>query len=396
MSPRSGRVSRTARSRSRSRRRRAVVAGIETVAEQAGRGPQLEQPGALAAGDLERAPELRLDLVGGGAERGQELGPAAAGLRRPGADVAVKAEGPVGGDQAGPGVAGDHTGLQEHPRDHGAHAGGVVVLVGTAGGSPDAVHAGRRVTVEHLDVPGQGVGDDPAPPGQVVRPGGQLGDVGPDRRRVAQLQGQDGPEHQRGLAVVRLPALGRPGQGGGPGAGRRLRAAEEAEGVAEAAGGQDLGGRAEAGQPVRPALGPELVDGRLEVPPGGLELAFPEGDQPEHVVALDGAQLVSPARTAGPEPLADPARALEVPLGQPGHRRRPQQRRRRLDPELAGQLQGPPLHLAQPLRGVPVDDAERSLEAGQEGQLALPVGPGTGAGRRSSRRARSSRRTASS
>ena len=80
--------------------RRAVVAGVEAVAEQAGRGPQLEQPGALAAGDLERAPELRLDLAGGGAEGGQELGPAAAGLRRPGADVAVQAEGPVGRDQA--------------------------------------------------------------------------------------------------------------------------------------------------------------------------------------------------------------------------------------------------------------------------------------------------------
>jgi hypothetical protein len=79
---------------------------------------------------------------------------------------------------------------------------------------------------------------------------------------------------------VGVPGLGGPGQGGGAGPGRGLGAAEEAEGVGEAAAAQDLGGAAEAGQPVRARLGLELVEGRLEVAPGGLELTPQKATRP--------------------------------------------------------------------------------------------------------------------
>jgi len=65
-------------------------------------------------------------------------------------------------------------------------AGGVLVLARVAGGGgQDAVDACRRLAVEHLEVPGKGVGGDPGRQGQVARAGGQLGAVGPDRGRVA-------------------------------------------------------------------------------------------------------------------------------------------------------------------------------------------------------------------
>ena len=88
-----------------------------------------------------------------------------------------------------------------------------------------------------------------------------------------------------------------------------------------------------------------------------------------------------------------PAGRLESPRGT-GRGRRPRRRRRGLGAELRGQLSPPPLHLGEPFRGVPVGHPEGSPWR-QVRTARLPL-PAAGVSvTRTSRRARSGRRTAS-
>src|SRR4029453_6835669 len=93
-----------------------------------------------------------------------------------------------------------------------------------------------------------------------------------------------------------------------------------------------------------------------------------------HVRALDPAQVVARVDPSGPQPLADPLGALEVPPDEAGHAHRQQLRRVRLDPKAAGQLQPPAEQPGQPVDGQPIVHAERRLEPGDEGVPRRPPG----------------------
>jgi hypothetical protein len=238
---------------------------VGAVAAQAGRGPQLQRPRPLAAGDPEGAVELGLDGVPGGAERGQALGPVAAGLRLPQPCPGVRCQGEVGGRQPAAGVPGRGRRLQQHPQDAGPQPRRVLRPAAVVQRPPDAGQPGLRVAVEDVEVPGERLDRDLDRPCLVPpAPGTELGGVPPEVVGVAQLQGEQGGEDQGGGAAVGVPDLVGQGQGGVAGPGRGRRPAQE-----------------------------------------------PEGD-PEHVVAFDHAHGIPVALATVPQPRADPARPDEV------------------------------------------------------------------------------------
>ena len=143
-----------------------------------------------------------------------------------------------------------------------------------------------------------------------------------------------------------------------------------------------------------PVFGTVALDGGLEVPAGGVELALPERGDPEHVLALDEEHVVGVALAARAQLLAETAAPREIAPGEAGDRQRAEERRRRFDAERDGELERAPLHLGQTGRGKPFDHAERRRECGEDRDSRAPRSGVSGSARRRSS-ARSRRRTAS-
>src|SRR5437763_4449702 len=117
-------------------------------------------------------------------------------------------------------------------------------------------------------------------------------------------------------------------------------------------------------------LGPVALYGGLEVLPGRLELALPEGDDPKHIRALHEEHVVILTLAARPEALSEPLRHLEVALGEAGERQRTQEWRLRLDRKRTRKFERALLYLRHTIRPVSLDRAQGRGKRCKDRQLA--------------------------